>query len=548
MLARLLKLGLPTGKGFLLGNGLALLEAISAVALLGCSAWLISAAAERPPILYLNMVIVGVRGFALGRAFFRYTQRLTLHESAFRLQTRLRPSLISAISPMAPAGLTSISRGDVGSQLIGDVEEIQNLGVRVIAPTVQAVVTSALTIMVLGFVTGGLSWLILTAALVASCLISLPLSGAWNRMQVAQAQSNRERLQSESQTVLENLDLLQSYEWDETAFSRLTQMDSSLAANNKRFAFTAGFGAAMFSLFSTLAVVTIASQATQQVTNGTLDRRMLAVAALIPLALFELMAQLQPALFGLQRYLASASRIQNILDIKPTPEIAPANGHLELPEIQEIAVAKAVFRYGTGTPEIGPFDLRLSLGEALIVSGKSGAGKSTLAYALAGFLHPVTGSLTINGKPLISFSEASIRSRIGYLEQNPTILAGTVRANLALAKPSATDAEIIGVLERVGIWTMLQNRQGLETELGDRGVAISGGEAQRLALARALLADFQVVIFDEPTANLDDEAAFKLWADLLAITGKNPNTISVFITHDQRVAAMSAGPKELKLG
>ena len=548
MLARLLKLGLPTGKGFLLGNGLALLEAISAVALLGCSAWLISAAAERPPILYLNMVIVGVRGFALGRAFFRYTQRLTLHESAFRLQTRLRPSLISAISPMAPAGLTSISRGDVGSQLIGDVEEIQNLGVRVIAPTVQAVVTSALTIMVLGFVTGGLSWLILTAALVASCLISLPLSGAWNRMQVAQAQSNRERLQSESQTALENLDLLQSYEWDETAFSRLTQMDSSLAANNKRFAFTAGFGAAMFSLFSTLAVVAIASQASQQVTNGTLDRRMLAVSALIPLAVFELMAQLQPALFGLQRYLASASRIQNILDIKPTPEIAPANGHLELPEIQEIAVAKAVFRYGTGTPEIGPFDLRLSQGEALIVSGKSGAGKSTLAYALAGFLHPVTGSLTINGKPLTSFSEASIRSRIGYLEQNPTILAGTVRANLALAKPSATDAEIIGVLERVGIWTMLQNRQGIETELGDRGVAISGGEAQRLALARALLADFQVVIFDEPTANLDDEAAFKLWADLLAITGKNPNTISVFITHDQRVAAMSAGPKELKLG
>ena len=548
MLARLLKLGLPTGKGFLLGNGLALLEAISAVALLGCSAWLISAAAERPPILYLNMVIVGVRGFALGRAFFRYTQRLTLHESAFRLQTRLRPSLISAISPMAPAGLTSISRGDVGSQLIGDVEEIQNLGVRVIAPTVQAVVTSALTIMVLGFVTGGLSWLILTAALVASCLISLPLSGAWNRMQVAQAQSNRERLQSESQTALENLDLLQSYEWDETAFSRLTQTDSSLAANNKRFAFTAGFGAAMLSLFSTLAVVAITSQASQQVTNGTLDRRMLAVAALIPLAVFELMAQVQPALFGLQRYLASASRIQNILDVKPTPEIAPANGHLELPEIQEIAVAKAVFRYGTGTPEIGPFDLRLSLGEALIVSGKSGAGKSTLAYALAGFLHPVTGSLTINGKPLTSFSEASIRSRIGYLEQNPTILAGTVRANLALAKPAATDAEIIGVLERVGIWTMLQNRQGLETELGDRGVAISGGEAQRLALARALLADFQVVIFDEPTANLDDEAALKLWADLLAITGKNPNTISVFITHDQRVAAMSAGPKELKLG
>ena len=548
MLARLLKLGLPTGKGFLLGNGLALLEAISAVALLGCSAWLISAAAERPPILYLNMVIVGVRGFALGRAFFRYTQRLTLHESAFRLQTRLRPSLISAISPMAPAGLTSISRGDVGSQLIGDVEEIQNLGVRVIAPTVQAVVTSALTIMVLGFVTGGLSWLILTAALVASCLISLPLSGAWNRMQVAQAQSNRERLQRESQTALENLDLLQSYDWDEAAFARLTQMDSSLAANNKRFAFTAGFGAAMFSLFSTLAVVAIASQASQQVTNGTLDRRMLAVAALIPLAVFELMAQVQPALFGLQRYLASASRIQNILDIKPTPEIAPANGHLELPEIQEIAVAKAVFRYGTGTPEIGPFDLRLSQGEALIVSGKSGAGKSTLAYALAGFLHPVTGSLTINGKPLTRFSEASIRSRIGYLEQNPTILAGTVRANLALAKPSATDAEIIGVLERVGIWTMLQNRQGLETELGDRGVAISGGEAQRLALARALLADFQVVIFDEPTANLDDEAALKLWADLLAITGKNPNTISVFITHDQRVAAMSAGPKELKLG
>lgn len=547
MLSKLLRLGLPTDRGFLLGNALAMLEAASAVALLGCSAWLISAAAEQPPIMYLNMVIVGVRGFALGRAFFRYTQRLTLHNSAFKLQTQLRPQLIAAVSPMAPAGLTGVSRGELGSQLIGDVEETQNLGVRVIAPLLQALVTSVLTVVVLGISTGG-SWIILASALLLACGIALPLSGLWNSRQVALAQGNREQLQIQSQVALENLELLAAYEWDAEVFRRLGQSDAALSASNRRFGFTAGFGAAIFSLFSTIAVVVTANFAANQVVAGVLDRRMLAVAALIPLAVFEIAAQLQPALFGLQRYLASAKRLKQVLDAHPTSEIDPSVGHNLLGQIESIRLEHAYFRYAPNQPTIGPFNLQIEAGDSWLITGRSGAGKSTLAYGLAGFLHPVEGEVSLNGKPLLSYTEASIRAGVGYLEQNPTILAGTARANLTLAMPEATDDELVTVLERVGLWQMLQKRDGLETQLGDRGVAISGGEAQRLALARALLANFQVLIFDEPTANLDDDNAQKLWLDLLGITAARPHAMSIFITHDQRVASMSAGLKELKLG
>ena len=539
-------MGLPTDRGFALGLALSVLEALAAIALLGCSAWLISAAAEQPPIMYLNMAIVGVRGFALGRAFFRYTQRLTLHDSAFKLQTKLRPSLFAAVAPMAPAGLGSISRGGIGVQLVNDVEEIQNLGVRVIAPLVQAAFASLLTVVGLASVAPGSgAWKSLVEALVLSTLIALPLTALWNRRQVTAALSARNKLQTETQQLIENLDLLIAYEWDQDSISKVGKLDVSLSRSSRRFALTAGVSASVFTFFSTLAVTAAAYSGGVAVQLGTMDHRLLAVVALVPLAVFELVSQLPAATTAFQKYLASAKKVLASLDSKPAESIEPSTGSTQLDVITDMRLRDAILRYPGSGDSVGPLNLELRAGESLVVRGPSGSGKSTLAYAVAGFLHSDSGSVQINGRALSEFNEDSLRRCIGYLEQSPTIFDTTVKANLLIAKQQASDDELWLALDRVGLKTLFKTRDGLDTQLGDRGAAISGGEAQRIALARALLAGFQVLIFDEPTANLDDQAATKLWEDLKAITVADPNRISIFITHDRNLTV--TGLKSLDL-
>jgi ATP-binding cassette subfamily C protein CydC len=506
---------------------------------LACSAWLISAAAEQPPILYLNMVIVGVRGFALGRAFFRYTQRLSLHDATFRLQTQLRPRIFSAVAPLAPAGLKGVSRGNLSSQVINDVEEIQNLGVRVVAPLIQSLVVSAASVIALALLAPTTAaWRILLEALLASAAIALPASAFWNRRQVKRAIDAREQLHAQTLEYVENLDLLKAYGWDAVKLADFTSLDKSLARSQSRFAFTAGFGSAIFSLFSTLAVCYLALAGAHGVEDGTLDRRMLAVLALLPMAVFEIFAQLQTAVFSGQRYSPSARRVDALLSSVVPGVAEPSAGPTDLGKVESIDLTDASFCYPDSKMTIGPVTFSVRAGNSLALTGPSGAGKTTLAYGLAGFLRANAGSVAINGRPINEYSEASLRARIGYLEQSPTIFNASLKANLLIGKPAATDAELWEAIEQVGLRETFENREGLDTILGERGSSVSGGEAQRIALARALLANFQVLIFDEPTANVDGERADQLWTDFLAIARDSESRISIFIAHDRDFAEM----------
>ena len=174
-----------------------------------------------------------------------------------------------------------------------------------------------------------------------------------------------------------------------------------------------------------------------------------------------------------------------------------------------------------------------------VIQSLSGSGKTTIALALLRFLELSSGRYQINGSDVADYSESSIRETIGLVEQDPTIFLGTVRANLLIARPMANDLELWNALRRVGLERLFANRQGLDTELGERGVLISGGEAQRLALARALLANFAVLVLDEPTANVDQVSARNLVSDLLAAAKLNSNRAIVLITHDVELAKLA---------
>ena len=184
------------------------------------------------------------------------------------------------------------------------------------------------------------------------------------------------------------------------------------------------------------------------------------------------------------------------------------------------------------------FSLSFKSGESISLVGASGAGKSTIALAIASLLHPRAGRILFNGRSANEFSPDSIRRQIGYLEQNAMIFATDVRTNLKIAQTDASDAELIEVLDRVGLWQTFAERDALDTQVGEHGALISGGEAQRLALARALLADFKLIVLDEPTANVDESQGKKLVSDMLA-AARSKQRMLVLITHDAKLAKLT---------
>jgi len=531
-LQRLLRLGTPHDSGFKLGILLTVLQGASAVGLMAASGWLISRAAEHPPVMFLNIAVVLVRGLALGRAFFRYTERIVLHNSAFKMQTVLRKALYKKIVPLAPAGLTHVNRASAVTNLVNDVDELQNLPLRVLAPLIQASVVSLATVGYLAFIQPQAA-LALFGALALVALVVAPVSSRFTSQAGLDSAPARAQLAAETSNLLENLDVLQAYGWDEHGATRVSEASQRIQKVNRTQAITSGFGSGMLAFLASATTAATTYFGAAEVLHGGQPRVMLAVIALIPLALFDLVTSVLPAITSWQRYKSSAARVQELLNAEPAKEILASDGGRVVEDVISIELIGVSVRYPNqlGTA-IDGVDLRLGPGQTLLLKGASGKGKTTVALLLSGFLNPHTGTYKINGIDAAEFDQASLRKRIGYLEQSPTIFLGTLRDNLLIAKPNATDEQLHVALDRVGLTHTFVGRAGLDTQLGERGISISGGEAQRVALARALLADFQVLIFDEPTANVDSELAASLWQDLLQTVSIDQQKAAIFITHE----------------
>ncbi|MFM6965959.1 MAG: thiol reductant ABC exporter subunit CydC [Rhodoluna sp.] len=543
-LKKLLALGLPTGNDFKLGLLVAAFQAISALALMGFSAWLISRASEMPPVMYLNMAIVGVRGFALGRAAFRYAERLLLHNSAFRLMSELRPRVFSKLIPLAPAGLGA-NRADTVTRLVTDVDEVQNLSLRILSPVVQAVMVSAATV--------SFFWLTVPAAgmwvlgcILAAVMLALPLANWLASVANANVAAERSGLNQRTMDLIENLDVLDSFGWLSEYREAIVDYQNRLTHTSRRQALAAGVGQSLFLFCATLATAGAAYFAGLQVSHGTsqqgllpgllpssLPGVMLAVFALVPIALFDTLTSLQPVVGVWQRYRSSAARVLETLESNPDSLLAEVGGGDIPTTVTQLRLSNLSAKYpGQARMTVSGISLTINVGQNVLVTGASGRGKGTIANVMLGFLNPVAGEYLIDGIPSSQIAPDSLRRIIGYQEQSPTIFTGTLKANLLLAKPDATDEELWQVLKRVKLASTFEKREGLETQLGERGHAISGGEAQRVALARMILADFRVLIFDEPTANVDPQTAIELARDLLNIAKADTSRASIFISHD----------------
>lgn len=538
---RILRLAVPSPGRLWTAIGFGVLSGGSAVALLGVSAWLITRASEQPALMYLSAAIVGVRAFALGRAFFRYLERLAGHDAAFRQLGTVRSRLYARLEPLAPDGLRGVRSGDLLARLADDVDELQNLALRVIQPLVSAglVAVGSVVAAFLILPAAGVALLVtLAVALVAGLLVNRWVAGAAER-RIAPL---RAELNDALHDLVANLDVLTAFDALPAAQERVRVAGERLTTASRTRAVGLGATAGAVSLLAGAATLFGLAGGIPALAGGSLSAPGLAVVALLPLAVFEVFGTVPLAFGAWRRVRASAGRIASAAPVE-VPDGVPvdAAGALDavaivgadasggVPDVRLDAVS--AHWPDDGREVLRDLTLRLKPGERVLLTGPTGAGKTALAHVLTRLIDH-TGEYSIDGVPTRDLRQDDVRRVVGLVEQRPYLFHSDLRQNLLFARETATDDDLLAVLARVGLRDWALARGGLSEPVGERGALVSGGQAQRIALARALLADFPVLVVDEPTANVDSAVADAIVRDVLRTAAEDGRTV-LLISHTE---------------
>ncbi len=536
-----LRAALPPVRAFWPALALGVLASGSAVALLATSSWLIARAAEQPPILFLGFAIVGVRAFALGRAVFRYLERLIAHDAAFRALGTLRVTVFRRLLPVAPDGLRGVRRGDLLTALVRDVDALQDLPLRVLQPIVTALVVSGLAVVGIWWVWPWAGVAVL-AGLIITTIAAVAVMAAVSRDADARIAPLRALLADAVLEYLTRWETLRAFGADIERRERVSKLDAQLRRAQTRQSAAAGSVAALFTFGAGLTLLVVLLVSENALTDGVITGPVLALLVLVPLAVFELVAALPGALSAWWRVRASADRIVAIVPATVPHELpsAPANATTLPSGSLTMRLRGVTARWpGESRLALAPVDLDLAPGDRLVVEGSSGAGKTSLAHVLVRFLDH-EGEYLLGGVDVRTLHPDEVRRHVVLCEQNPHLFDESIRQNLLFAHDSATDDDLEDVLERVGLGEWCRQRGGLDAPVGERGRLVSGGEAQRIALARALLADAPILVLDEPTANVDPDRAESLLDELLG-AASSPDRAIVVISHTPVPDALATG-------
>ena len=517
-LGRTLGIARPAGRRLALAALFGAGAIAADIGLIGTAAWLISRAAQHPNESHLAVAIVGVQFFGLSRGFFRYEERLVGHDAAFRLLADRRVKVYKRLEQLAPAGLPAFRRGDLLARMVGDVDSLQDLAIRVIPPFAIALLVGALTVALMWWMLPA-AGLILAGALVLAGTVVPWLTGKLAQRKEARFARVRGDLAAAIVDLTEGAAELVAFGATEAQLRTVQEHDRELTAIGAASAGTAGIGLALTTLLAGLACWGCLLVGIPAVMSGRLDPTELAVITLIPLAAFELVVGLPVATQALQRVRQAAARVFEVTDAAvPVPEPQPPE---TLPDSPYDLQARAVWARYPGAPEsaLQGIDLSLVPRRRVAVVGSSGSGKSTLAAVLVRFLAYESGTVSLDGVPLDRLAGDDLRTVVGLIGQDDYLFDTTLSENLRIGRRDASEADLRSVLDRVGLAGWVAGLpDGLDTEVGRHGARLSGGQRKRVAVARALLADFALVVLDEPAEHLDVAAADSLTADLLTVT------------------------------
>jgi ATP-binding cassette subfamily C protein CydC len=481
---------------------------LASIGLLLTSAWLIVRAAEHPPVLYLMVAIVSVRFFGVGRAVFHYGERLLTHDVALAATVEERIRAYRLLDRVAPYGLDRHRRGDVISRVVGDVESAQDRLLRVRLPWIYTL-ASSLVVISLFVLIQPIAALVVAAHVAACAAFARFVVARLGRSRRSRGALLRGSMSAEaSALVLASRDLV-AHGTAAGMRERTTQSVEDLAMVQRTGTWVAGAGAAFVLASTGLTIVILATLA------AGMAPVLVGVVLLAPIALIEPLQSLAEAERLRPEVTAARVRLDELASMT-APVHEPATV-ASLPVSGGLIASNLTV--GWDGPLAAPVSFTVRRGDILGITGRSGAGKSTLAMTLLKLIASRSGSITLGGVDFADLRGADIRSRVGMTGQDDVVFDTTIRENLKIADPEASDLDMHHVLARAGLEEFANGLpDGLDTAVGENGNELSGGERQRLGIARLLLAHHEILVFDEPTEHLDATTAAAVMRDIVRLS------------------------------
>jgi ATP-binding cassette subfamily C protein CydC len=488
------------------GIVLSLITAFASISLLTLSGWFISSSALADTAIAFNFMLPAaqIRAMAITRTVGRYGERLLTHEATFRVLASIRSWFFQQLIPLVPGRLSALRSGDLLSHMTSDIDALDALYLRLLAPAVVAAlgVTAVIGFLYLyspliSLTTGS----ILLIASIGTPWIFNRLGSAGAEAIVALAASFRIRQIDMTQGVA---DLLANQAY--TRFSSVLEQVSTLMINTQRQnnRLTA-ISSALTLLLSQITLLTAVVLAAISFRDGLLSGADLAVVVFCVIVVFELVTPLPQAMQMLAKTQKAARRIRQVTELSPT--ITPATQVLALPNRYDLQLIDVSFRYPDQQDWVlKNINLTILQGSKVAIVGPNGSGKTSLLHLLMRYYDPEQGSVLLAGQNIRQFDDDELMTCFGVLSQRSQLFAASIKENLLIAKPDATAAELDTAIKASGLKSYIGYLpEGLETWVGESGLKISGGEARRIALARLYLKNAPILFLDEPTEGLDSD-------------------------------------------
>ena len=503
----------------------------SSIGLLTTSGWFLAATAIAGLGTLFNFFYpsASVRGLAIGRTLFRYFEKLVTHDATFRILAKLRVQVFEKIIPLSPGVLNRYRNSDLLNRLVSDVDTLDSLYLRLIAPFITAIFVILAMCIGLSFVNAPLALglgvsLLLLVFVIPTVFYQLGKkfgdklvhSRALYRTQFL------EFIQAQAELLLFNA--------KDKLKDNMAKTEANWQADQQKEANLSGFSTAL-SLFLNGLIIAAMLWFSSQAEFGNDEYRMafIALFTFAALASFEILMPLGSAFLHIGQVIASAERVTDIIEQQP---LVTFNGKAEFDQNATtlIETKDLSFTY----PErqnraLENLNLTIQKGKKVAILGKTGSGKSTLLQLLVRNYDANQGELFLAGKPIADYAEDTLRSQFCFLTQRVHVFSDTLRQNLQFASAvNISDEKMIEVLNQVGLGKLLEQEQGLDIWLGDGGRPLSGGEQRRLGLARILLNDAPILLLDEPTEGLDRETERQI---LRLILAHAENKTLIMVTH-----------------
>ncbi|WP_312804109.1 heme ABC transporter ATP-binding protein/permease CydC [Atlantibacter hermannii] len=515
-----------------LGVVLAIITLLASIGLLTLSGWFLSASAVVgvAGVYSFNYMLpaAGVRGAAITRTAGRYFERLVSHDATFRVLAHLRVYTFSKVLPLSPSGIARFRQGELLNRLVADVDTLDHLYLRVISPLAGALV-------VILVVAVGLSVLDVTLALTLGGIMLLtvlllpPLFYRAGKSTGEALTALRAQYRQQLTAWLIGHAELTIFNAASRYRDALDSTESEWQEAQRRQAGLTAISQAVMMLISGMTVVLMLWMAAGGVGGNTAPGALIALFVFCALAAFEALAPVTGAFQHLGQVIASALRVTQLTEQQP--DVTFSDATMSAPEQAAVTFDKVSFRYSQqAQPALNQVSLTIQGGERVALLGRTGCGKSTLLQLLTRAWDPQQGEITLAGLPLTQYSESALRASMSVVPQRVHLFSATLRDNLLLAAPQASDARLASTLTQVGLEKLLEDG-GFNSWLGEGGRQLSGGELRRLAIARALLHDAPLMLLDEPTEGLDAGTEQQILSLLDTVTA---NKTVLMITHRLR--------------